>query len=364
MRTFIAAIMFLLFFVLLLPVVGILFIIRKRNEEKASWATYRIVKTFIRMILFVSGTRLIVEGAENIPEEQVLFVGNHRSYFDILCTYVNMKRPGGYVAKKEIGKVPLLTPEEEINLAMRIADNDTSAKKRLEEANLRLVVSIAKRYGGRGMQFLDLIQEGNLGLIKAVEKFDYTKGFKFSTYATWWIRQAITRAIADQARTIRIPVHMVETINKVKKTNSLLLHKNGREPTAEEISAELGMSVDKVREILRVAQEPVSLETPIGEEEDSHLGDFIPDEDALAPADAASQLLLKEALSSVLKTLTPREAKVLTLRFGLEDGHPKTLEEVGAEFNVTRERIRQIEAKALRKLRHPQRSKKLKDFLD
>ncbi len=265
---------------------------------------------------------------------------------------------------KEIGKVPLLTPEEEIDLAMRIADNDPEAKKRLEEANLRLVVSIAKRYGGRGMQFLDLIQEGNLGLIKAVEKFDYTKGFKFSTYATWWIRQAITRAIADQARTIRIPVHMVETINKVKKTNSLLLHKNGREPTAEEIAAEIGMSVEKVREILRVAQEPVSLETPIGEEEDSHLGDFIPDEDALAPADAASQLLLKEALSSVLKTLTPREAKVLTLRFGLEDGHPKTLEEVGAEFNVTRERIRQIEAKALRKLRHPQRSKKLRDFLD
>ena len=265
---------------------------------------------------------------------------------------------------KEIGKIPLLTPEEEIELAMRIADNDPKAKKRLEEANLRLVVSIAKRYGGRGMQFLDLIQEGNLGLIKAVEKFDYTKGFKFSTYATWWIRQAITRAIADQARTIRIPVHMVETINKVKKTNSLLLHKNGREPTAEEIAAELGMSVEKVREILRVAQEPVSLETPIGEEEDSHLGDFIPDEDALAPADAASQMLLKEALNAVLKTLTPREAKVLALRFGLDDGHPKTLEEVGAEFNVTRERIRQIEAKALRKLRHPQRSKKLKDFLD
>ncbi len=265
---------------------------------------------------------------------------------------------------KEIGKVPLLTAEEEIELAMRIAANDQDAKRRLEEANLRLVVSIAKRYGGRGMQFLDLIQEGNLGLIKAVEKFDYTKGFKFSTYATWWIRQAITRAIADQARTIRIPVHMVETINKVKKTNSLLLHKNGREPTPEEIAKELGMSVDKVREILRVAQEPVSLETPIGEEEDSHLGDFIPDEDALAPADAASQLLLKEALNSVLKTLTPREAKVLALRFGLEDGHPKTLEEVGAEFNVTRERIRQIEAKALRKLRHPQRSKKLKDFLD
>ena len=265
---------------------------------------------------------------------------------------------------KEIGKVPLLTAEEEIELAMRIANNDIEAKKRLEEANLRLVVSIAKRYGGRGMQFLDLIQEGNLGLIKAVEKFDYTKGFKFSTYATWWIRQAITRAIADQARTIRIPVHMVETINKVKKTNSILLHKNGREPTPEEIAAELGMSVDKVREILRVAQEPVSLETPIGEEEDSHLGDFIPDEDALAPADAASQSLLKEALNSVLKTLTPREAKVLTLRFGLDDGHPKTLEEVGAEFNVTRERIRQIEAKALRKLRHPSRSRKLKDFME
>ena len=265
---------------------------------------------------------------------------------------------------KEIGKVPLLTAEEEIDLAMRIAHDDPEAKKRLEEANLRLVVSIAKRYGGRGMQFLDLIQEGNLGLIKAVEKFDYTKGFKFSTYATWWIRQAITRAIADQARTIRIPVHMVETINKVKKTNSLLLHKNGREPTAEEIAAELGMSVEKVREILRVAQEPVSLETPIGEEEDSHLGDFIPDDDAPAPADAASMLLLKEQLNDVLKTLTPREAKVLALRFGLEDGHPHTLEEVGSEFGVTRERIRQIEAKALRKLRHPSRSKKLRDFID
>ena len=266
---------------------------------------------------------------------------------------------------KEIGKVPLLTPEEEIELAIRIRDdNDPAAKKRLEEANLRLVVSIAKRYGGRGMSFLDLIQEGNLGLIKAVEKFDYTKGFKFSTYATWWIRQAITRAIADQARTIRIPVHMVETINKVKKTNSQLLHKNGKDPTAEEIAQEIDMPVDKVREILRVAQEPVSLETPIGEEEDSHLGDFIPDDEALAPADAASQLLLKEAIHSVLKTLTPREAKVLYLRFGLEDGHPRTLEEVGREFNVTRERIRQIEAKALRKLRHPQRSKRLKDFLD
>ncbi len=265
---------------------------------------------------------------------------------------------------KEIGRVPLLTPEEEIELAIRIGNDDQQAKQRLAEANLRLVVSIAKRYVGRGMQFLDLIQEGNLGLIKAVDKFDYTKGFKFSTYATWWIRQAITRAIADQARTIRIPVHMVETINKVKKTNSQLLHKNGRDPTAEEIAEVLDMPVEKVREIQRVSQEPVSLETPIGEEEDSHLGDFIPDNDALAPADAASMMLLKEQLNDVLKTLTLREAKVLSLRFGLEDGHPRTLEEVGSEFGVTRERIRQIEAKALRKLRHPSRSKKLKDFLD
>ena len=265
---------------------------------------------------------------------------------------------------KEIGRGPLLTPEEEIALAIRISSGDETAKKRLSEANLRLVVSIAKRYLGRGMQFLDLIQEGNLGLIKAVEKFDYTKGFKFSTYATWWIRQAITRAIADQARTIRIPVHMVETINKVKKVSSQLLHTNGHEPTADEISFELDMPVEKVREIMRVAQEPVSLETPIGEEEDSHLGDFIPDEDALAPADAASNTMLKEQLADVLDTLTPREEKVLRLRFGLEDGRSRTLEEVGKEFNVTRERIRQIEAKALRKLRHPSRSKKLKDFLD
>ena len=265
---------------------------------------------------------------------------------------------------KEIGRVPLLTTDEEKTLAIRINDGDAAAKKRLSEANLRLVVSIAKRYLGRGMQFLDLIQEGNLGLIKAVEKFDYTKGFKFSTYATWWIRQAITRAIADQARTIRIPVHMVETINKVKKVSSQLLHTNGHEPTADEIAVELEMPVDKVREIMRVAQEPVSLETPIGEEEDSHLGDFIPDEDAPQPADAASHTMLKEQLSEVLDTLTPREEKVLRLRFGLEDGRPRTLEEVGKEFNVTRERIRQIEAKALRKLRHPSRSKKLKDFLD
>ena len=265
---------------------------------------------------------------------------------------------------KEIGRVPLLTPDEEVDLAVRITNGDEAAKKRLSEANLRLVVSIAKRYLGRGMQFLDLIQEGNLGLIKAVEKFDYTKGFKFSTYATWWIRQAITRAIADQARTIRIPVHMVETINKVKKVSSQLLHANGREPSAEEIAEELDMPVDKVREIMRVAQEPVSLETPIGEEEDSHLGDFIPDDDAPAPADAASHTLLKEQLGEVLKTLTPREEKVLRLRFGLEDGRSRTLEEVGKYFKVTRERIRQIEAKALRKLRHPSRSRKLKDSLD
>ena len=263
---------------------------------------------------------------------------------------------------KEIGSVPLLTSDEEVTLASRISAGDASAKKRLSEANLRLVVSIAKRYVGRGMQFLDLIQEGNLGLIKAVEKFDYTKGFKFSTYATWWIRQAITRAIADQARTIRIPVHMVETINKVKKVTSHLLHKNGHEPTADEIAEEINMPVAKVREIMRVAQEPVSLETPIGEEEDSHLGDFIPDDDVPAPQDAASHTLLKEQLSNVLSTLTPREEMVLRLRFGLEDGRTRTLEDVGKEFNVTRERIRQIEAKALRKLRHPSRSKHLKDL--
>ena len=265
---------------------------------------------------------------------------------------------------KEIGRVPLLSPEEEIELAQRMATGDPYARKRLSEANLRLVVSIAKRYVGRGMQFLDLIQEGNLGLIKAVEKFDHTKGFKFSTYATWWIRQAITRAIADQARTIRIPVHMVETITKVKKVSSQLLHKNGHDPSPEEIAVELDMPVERVREIMRIAQDPVSLETPIGEEEDSHLGDFIPDDDAPAPAEAASLILLKEQLGEVLSTLTEREEKVLRLRFGLEDGRSRTLEEVGREFNVTRERIRQIEAKALRKLRHPSRSKKVKDFLD
>ncbi len=265
---------------------------------------------------------------------------------------------------KEIGKVPLLSAEEEIELAKRMVLGDQEAKKRLAEANLRLVVSIAKRYVGRGMLFLDLIQEGNLGLIKAVEKFDYRKGYKFSTYATWWIRQAITRAIADQARTIRIPVHMVETINKLIRVSRQLLQELGREPTPEEIAAEMNMPVDRVREILKISQEPVSLETPIGEEEDSHLGDFIQDDNVPVPADAAAFTLLKEQLEEVLGTLTEREQKVLTLRFGLEDGRARTLEEVGKEFNVTRERIRQIEAKALRKLRHPSRSRKLKDYLE
>ena len=265
---------------------------------------------------------------------------------------------------KEIGKVPLLTPDEEVELAMRMSSGDEEAKRRMTEANLRLVVSIAKRYVGRGMLFLDLIQEGNLGLIKAVEKFDYTKGYKFSTYATWWIRQAITRAIADQARTIRIPVHMVETINKTIRVSRQLLQELGHDPSAEEIAAEMDMPVEKVRDILKIAQEPVSLETPIGEEEDSHLGDFIPDEDASEPSEAASFSLLREQLEEVLDTLAPREKKVLELRFGMLDGRTRTLEEVGKEFNVTRERIRQIEAKALRKLRHPSRSKKLKDFLN
>ena len=265
---------------------------------------------------------------------------------------------------KEIGKVPLLSAEEEVELAKRMEQGDEWAKQKLCEANLRLVVSIAKKYVGRGMLFLDLIQEGNLGLIKAVDKFDYTKGYKFSTYATWWIRQAITRSIADQARTIRIPVHMVETINKLIRVSRQLLQENGREPTPDEIAEEMGITVEKVREILKIAQEPVSLETPIGEEEDSHLGDFIPDEDAPAPAEAAAFSMLKEQLVEVLNTLTEREQKVLKLRFGLEDGRARTLEEVGKEFDVTRERIRQIEAKALRKLRHPIRSKKLKDYLE
>ena len=265
---------------------------------------------------------------------------------------------------KEIGKVPLLSPEEEIELATRMSQGDEEAKHRMTEANLRLVVSIAKRYVGRGMLFLDLIQEGNLGLIKAVEKFDYTKGYKFSTYATWWIRQAITRSIADQGRTIRIPVHMVETINKTIRVSRQLLQELGHDPSAEEIAKEMGMPAEKVRDILRIAQEPVSMETPIGEEEDSHLGDFIPDEDASEPSEVASFSLLREQLEEVLDTLTPREKKVLELRFGMADGHSRTLEEVGKEFNVTRERIRQIEAKALRKLRHPSRSKKLRDFLN
>ena len=265
---------------------------------------------------------------------------------------------------KEIGKVPLLTAQEEIDIAERMANGDEDAKHQLEEANLRLVVSIAKRYVGRGMLFLDLIQEGNLGLIKAVEKFDYKKGYKFSTYATWWIRQAITRAIADQARTIRIPVHMVETINKLIRVNRQLVQEYGREPRPDEIAKEMGISEEKVREIIKIAQEPVSLETPIGEEDDSHLGDFIPDDDAPAPAEAVASTMLKEQLMEVLGSLTEREAKVLTLRYGLDDGKARTLEEVGKEFNVTRERIRQIEAKALRKLRHPSRSKRLRDFLE
>lgn len=304
-----------------------------------------------------------IEDADDIPFDEVTEEAEEAEEVEVPVEGVNIDDPVK-VYLKEIGRVPLLSSDEEVDLAEKMSKGDPAARKRLSEANLRLVVSIAKRYVGRGMQFLDLIQEGNLGLIKAVEKFDYTKGFKFSTYATWWIRQAITRAIADQARTIRIPVHMVETINKVKKASSQLLHQNGHEPSAEEVAAELSMTVDKVREIIRVSQEPVSLETPIGEEEDSHLGDFIPDDDAPAPAEAASHTLLKEQLEDVLDTLTDREEKVLRLRFGLEDGRSRTLEEVGKEFNVTRERIRQIEAKALRKLRHPSRSKKLKDFLD
>ena len=265
---------------------------------------------------------------------------------------------------KDIGRVPLLSADEEVELAKRMQENDEAAKKRLSEANLRLVVSIAKRYVGRGMLFLDLIQEGNLGLMKAVEKFDYQKGFKFSTYATWWIRQSITRAIADQARTIRIPVHMVETINKLTRVQRVLLQELGREPTPEEIAEKMGVTEERVREIQKIAQDPVSLETPIGEEEDSHLGDFIEDEKTVTPSDSVATTMLKEQLLGVLDTLTPREEKVLRLRYGIDDGKPRTLEEVGKEFNVTRERIRQIEAKALRKLRHPSRSKKLKDFLE
>ena len=299
-----------------------------------------------------------VEDLETIEEITEEDIANTEAMVDTFSTDDPVR-----MYLKEIGKIPLLTPEEETELAKRMADGDEEAKRRMAEANLRLVVSIAKRYVGRGLLFLDLIQEGNLGLIKAVEKFDYTKGYKFSTYATWWIRQAITRAIADQARTIRIPVHMVETINKVIRVSRQLLQELGHEPTPEEIAKEMQMPVDKVRDILKIAQEPVSLETPIGEEEDSHLGDFIPDEEASEPSEAASFSLLREQLMDVLDTLTPREKKVLELRFGLVDGRTRTLEEVGKEFNVTRDRIRQIEAKALRKLRHPSRSKKLRDFL-
>lgn len=297
-----------------------------------------------------------LEGIEEVTEEEI---NDTEAYADTFATDDPVR-----MYLKEIGKVPLLTADEEVELARQMADGNERAKQRMTEANLRLVVSIAKRYVGRGMLFLDLIQEGNLGLIKAVEKFDYTKGYKFSTYATWWIRQAITRAIADQARTIRIPVHMVETINKTIRVSRQLLQELGHDPSAEEIAAEMGLPAEKVRDILKIAQEPVSLETPIGEEEDSHLGDFIPDEDASEPSEAASFSLLREQLEEVLDTLAPREKKVLELRFGMIDGRTRTLEEVGKEFNVTRERIRQIEAKALRKLRHPSRSKKLKDFLN
>ena len=297
-------------------------------------------------------------GIQLVDEEQ-----RDRELFEQALSDIGLDDPVKMYLK-DIGRVPLLSADEEVELAKRMAENDVAAKKRLSEANLRLVVSIAKRYVGRGMLFLDLIQEGNLGLMKAVEKFDYLKGFKFSTYATWWIRQSITRAIADQARTIRIPVHMVETINKLTRMQRVLLQELGREPTPSEIAEKMGITEDRVREIQKIAQDPVSLETPIGEEEDSHLGDFIEDEKTTTPSDSVAFTMLKEQLLGVLDTLTPREEKVLRLRYGIDDGKPRTLEEVGREFNVTRERIRQIEAKALRKLRHPSRSKKLKDFLD
>ena len=318
-------------------------------------------------VLRVSGDGDGIEELDDVDDSDIVLTDED----DVDMEKIDLSVPDGISIEdpvrmylKEIGKVPLLSADEEVELAKRMAEGDEDAKKRLAEANLRLVVSIAKRYVGRGMLFLDLIQEGNLGLIKAVEKFDYHKGFKFSTYATWWIRQAITRAIADQARTIRIPVHMVETINKLIRVSRQLLQELGREPTPEEIAAELDMPVERVREILKISQEPVSLETPIGEEEDSHLGDFIQDDNVPVPAEAATQTLLKEQLDEVLDTLTEREQKVLRLRFGMDDGRARTLEEVGKEFDVTRERIRQIEAKALRKLRHPSRSRKLRDYLD
>ena len=318
-------------------------------------------------VLRVSGDGDGIEELDDVDDSDIVLTDED----DVDMEKIDLSVPDGISIEdpvrmylKEIGKVPLLSADEEVELAKRMAEGDEDAKKRLAEANLRLVVSIAKRYVGRGMLFLDLIQEGNLGLIKAVEKFDYHKGFKFSTYATWWIRQAITRAIADQARTIRIPVHMVETINKLIRVSRQLLQELGREPMPEEIAAELDMPVERVREILKISQEPVSLETPIGEEEDSHLGDFIQDDNVPVPAEAAAQTLLKEQLDEVLDTLTEREQKVLRLRFGMDDGRARTLEEVGKEFDVTRERIRQIEAKALRKLRHPSRSRKLRDYLD
>ena len=318
-------------------------------------------------VLRVSGDGDGIEELDDVDDSDIVLTDED----DVDMEKIDLSVPDGISIEdpvrmylKEIGKVPLLSADEEVELAKRMAEGDEDAKKRLAEANLRLVVSIAKRYVGRGMLFLDLIQEGNLGLIKAVEKFDYHKGFKFSTYATWWIRQAITRAIADQARTIRIPVHMVETINKLIRVSRQLLQELGREPTPEEIAAELDMPVERVREILKISQEPVSLETPIGGEEDSHLGDFIQDDNVPVPAEAAAQTLLKEQLDEVLDTLTEREQKVLRLRFGMDDGRARTLEEVGKEFDVTRERIRQIEAKALRKLRHPSRSRKLRDYLD
>ena len=318
-------------------------------------------------VLRVSGDGDGIEELDDVDDSDIVLTDED----DVDMEKIDLSVPDGISIEdpvrmylKEIGKVPLLSADEEVELAKRMAEGDEDAKKRLAEANLRLVVSIAKRYVGRGMLFLDLIQEGNLGLIKAVEKFDYHKGFKFSTYATWWIRQAITRAIADQARTIRIPVHMVETINKLIRVSRQLLQELGHEPTPEEIAAELDMPVERVREILKISQEPVSLETPIGEEEDSHLGDFIQDDNVPVPAEAAAQTLLKEQLDEVLDTLTEREQKVLRLRFGMDDGRARTLEEVGKEFDVTRERIRQIEAKALRKLRHPSRSRKLRDYLD
>ena len=318
-------------------------------------------------VLRVSGDGDGIEELDDVDDSDIVLTDED----DVDMEKIDLSVPDGISIEdpvrmylKEIGKVPLLSADEEVELAKRMAEGDEDAKKRLAEANLRLVVSIAKRYVGHGMLFLDLIQEGNLGLIKAVEKFDYHKGFKFSTYATWWIRQAITRAIADQARTIRIPVHMVETINKLIRVSRQLLQELGREPTPEEIAAELDMPVERVREILKISQEPVSLETPIGEEEDSHLGDFIQDDNVPVPAEAAAQTLLKEQLDEVLDTLTEREQKVLRLRFGMDDGRARTLEEVGKEFDVTRERIRQIEAKALRKLRHPSRSRKLRDYLD